>query len=342
MSSKAIQLYQNKDPENSLKIISIEVPDPSPEEMQISVEYSGINFAEILARRGIYPEAPALPFIPGYEVLGRVTKTGSNVTSFTVGDRIVSGIRFGGYANCVNVKSYHAYKIPDDLDPAIALALVTQGVTAWIASREVTHIYPDDIVLIQSAGGGVGNLLVQLAKHNGAVVLGTTSSQNKLDQLSSIGVDVPLNNSSSNYFREISEFLGSNRRLDVVFDSMGGWHFKHAFRLLGAGGRMVSFGYAEALKYKSRLRFLKMLFDYGKFRPITFLAKSQSVCGVNILKLLDYKSERIVHAYGKMLELALAGKITPLIHRTYPAEEVHEAHNEMESRRAQGKIIIGW
>ena len=209
MKSKAIQLYQLGVAEKAFRFIEIEVPNPDETEIQIEVEFSGINFAEVLARRGLYPEAPKTPYVPGYEVVGKVIKIGNDQTIFKVGDRVAAGVRFGGYSSCVNAKIIHAYQIPSDLEAGIALALVTQGSTAWLATNQAIQIYENDIVLVQAAAGGVGSLITQLAKLKGATVIGTASTEEKLQYLTTIGVDHKINYKKPNYFKEISNILGA-------------------------------------------------------------------------------------------------------------------------------------
>src|SRR5262245_17969450 len=266
-----------------------ETPPPAPRagEVRVATEMSGVNFADVMARLGLYQDAPPLPFVPGYEVVGRIEAIGEGVADLREGQRVLAFTRFGGYASTAVASARVTVPVSDQADAAAFTALATQGSTAYYCAHELVQLHPGDHVLIQAAAGGVGSALVQMAKHAGCVVYGTAGSRRKIEFLASLGVDHPMPYREVDFAREFLE-RSNGRRADVVFDSLGGSAFKKGLALLASGGRMVCIGAASmAGRSPSILRAMRVAAQFGFLHPIPLMTRSKSVLGVNMLRIAD-------------------------------------------------------
>ncbi len=327
---------------------SISDPQPNPTQVILDVEASGLNFADVLARQGSYPDCPPLPAIIGYEAVGRIRSLGLEATRngrLKVGTRVVAFTRFGGYASRIAVSEFAAVEIPDDWDAATATSLATQGCTAYVAAEEMVRIQRGDLVLVQAAAGGVGSLLVQLAKRRGAIVFGTAGSEAKLEMLRKHGVDYPINYRTQEFdgaIREILKKRGENG-IDIVFDSLGGSHVKRGMSLLRAGGRMLCFGAANlAGDRKNPLRVLKTVAGFGLIHHISLMTSSRSVLGLNMLRIADQRPSVLARALHEIVQLAKRGEIKPWPAKSFPVSEIAQAHELLASRDSAGKIAVLW
>lgn len=320
-----------------------EIPErtPSGNEVLIEVEASGLNFADVMARQGLYGDAPPLPSILGYEVVGRIAGVGSEVRdtkTLRVGARVLAFTRFGGYSSHVVTSENAVVAIPDSMDAVEATALATQGCTAWYCAEEMVRIFPGDRVLVQAAAGGVGSLLVQLAKRRGATVYGTAGSNEKLERLKEIGLDVGVNYREQEFEKVVP------RGMDVIFDSLGGSAVAKGTKLLRAGGRMVCFGAAEMSgDRKNPLRILKTVVGFGlPLAPISMMMNSRCFIGVNMLKVGDEKPEVLKRCMTEVVALASRGELKTLATRRFPVAEIAAAHDLLGSRGSMGKVALIW
>lgn len=333
---EAIYIIKNGTPEAAFERRSLKLDSPGELEALIEVEAFGLNFADVLARRGLYRDCPPLPAVVGYEVVGKVTEVGKEVNNIKVGDRVIAFTRFGGYASHVVTDARGAAKIPDDYPVGKALALGVQYTTAYFCAEMAATVYQGDTVLIQAAAGGVGTALVQLCKLKGCKIYGTAGSDKKLEFLKNQGVDVPINYRNQDFSEVINE------KIDVAFDSVGGSTYKKSFKLLGEGGRMVFYGAAsqtEAGNFFSKIRFA---LSFGFYHPVQFIMNSKSVAGVNMLRIADFKRELLQHAIEQVVKLAAEGKVDPHVGGLYPIDQLNEAHSALENRGTMGKIGILW
>lgn len=339
---QAIFLCTRGAPERAFAMRDLPSPPLAAHDIRIHVEASGLNFADVLARLGLYPEAPPLPCILGYEVVGRVVERGASSSLFQVGERVVAFTRFGGYASEVVVPERNAVAIAEQMDAAVAAALGTQGTTAWFCAHAMVNLQAGDHVLIQAAAGGVGTILVQLARRCGCVVYGTTGSEEKIDYLLKQGVDYPIHSRTQDFYHFIKTQRGQ-AGLDVVFDSLGGRALRQGFKLLAPGGRMVSYGVATmAGETRSVLRSLTTLLASGVYHPLQLLTRSRSIIGVNMLQIADARPEWLRSSMQQIVKLAQTGEIRPHAGAVFPATQIAEAHAFLGSRRSQGKVILRW
>jgi NADPH2:quinone reductase len=339
---RAIVLRRYGSPREAFAMEERPEPVPAGGQVRIAVEAFGLNYADVSARQGTYRDAPPIPCVIGYEVVGRVDALGPGVTRVTAGQRVAALTRFGGYATSAVTDARALLPIPDDLDAGIAAAIPTQGGTAYFCAEEMVRLHAGDHVLVQAAAGGVGTVLVQLAKRRGCVVYGTAGSDEKLAYLRELGVDHPINYRREDFADAVRRLRGAGG-LDVVFDSLGGSAVRKGIGLLAAGGRMVCFGAAErdagALQVLRDARFAA---SFGFIHPIPLLMNSKSLLGVNMLRLSDDRPdvlERVLRAVG---ELVLQGEVRPTVGGRFPASQIADAHELLSGRGSTGKIVVTW
>lgn len=339
---KAAVLIRNGDAANAFEIRQVERPVPQSGDVCIHVEAFGLNFADVMARQGLYREAPPLPSILGYDLVGTVVETGSEADQHWVGKRVAAMARFGAYAEYCVTRVTGIVEVPDNMGAAEACAIGTQYTTAWYAAFQATSMHPGERVLIHAAAGGVGTALTQLALWKGCEIYGTAGSDEKIEQLRDMGVHHPINYRETNYEDSIRKKLGE-ARLDITFNAIAGSTFKKDRRLLGAGGRLVLYGAAERAGMKGgKLATLRLLWKMGLVIPLLCMAKSQSIVGVNMLKIGDHKPERISEGLKRLMELHKEGVIAPRSGGLYPVEELAEAHRALEERQTTGKLAVHW
>jgi NADPH:quinone reductase-like Zn-dependent oxidoreductase len=219
-----------------------EAPDPDAAvgEVRIRVAAAGINFADILARMGLYPDAPQPPAVVGYEVSGTVDQVGSGVDGLAEGSRVAALTRFGGYSDTVVVPANQVIPIGDGLSLEKAAALPVNYLTAWVMLVWLGNVRRGDRVLVHAVAGGVGQAALQICRHFGAEVLGTASG-GKHERLRQLGVTHPIDYRSQDFEEEVERVTGG-RGVDIALDAVGGESFKKSYRCLAPLGRLVVFG----------------------------------------------------------------------------------------------------
>jgi NADPH:quinone reductase-like Zn-dependent oxidoreductase len=339
---KAIYLIRYGDPSEAFTIRESDLPSPAPNKVLIKVDFFGLNFADVMARRGLYKAAPPIPSVLGYEVAGTIVGKGKEVTEFHTGQNVVAFTRFGGYAEYVTTDWRAVSPVPEAVKMEEAVALPTQYGTAYYCAYDVANIKEGEHVLIHAAAGGVGIALTQLAKRRKGVVYGTVSSDRKFDVLKQQGVDFPINYLEENYVDKILRIRGE-KKLDVVFNPIGGKSFKQDRKLLSSGGRLIGYGASDRLNRKKNwLATGKLLFDFGFLHPVGLLASSITVAGVNMLRLADQKPEILQRCLQQVVKLTENNELKPVVGGLFPAEKIAEAHEKLENRSSVGKIVMKW
>lgn len=317
-----------------------ERPEPAPGEgeVRIRVRAAGVNFADILARTGIYPDAPQPPMVVGYEVAGVVDAVGRGVTTVHPGDRVVALTRFGGYADVVSVPAVHVYRFPERLSDAEAAAVPVTYLTAAIALHRMACLNAGDVVLIHNAGGGVGIAATQLARLRRATVIGAASAA-KHDALRSFGVEHTIDSRHANVRKEV-ERITHGRGADVVLDSIGGRSFGESYRMLAPLGRLVMLGLSSmAGPERSRWRMLRAWWAMKPFDPLSMINRNRGVFGLHLGHLWDERARLQPLMDLLMTELG-AGRLSPVVARTFPLERAADAHRFIESRANIGKVVL--
>jgi NADPH2:quinone reductase len=317
-----------------------ETPTPGPGQVLIKVSHSGINFADIVARNGLYDEAPKPPCVIGYDVSGTVQAVGEGVIDLVEGSRVFALTRFCGYASNVVVPRSSVAAVPVNVNMEEATALATQACTAYHCSMELTQLHPGDVVLVQAAAGGVGSMIVQMAKQCGCFVYGTASSS-KQSFLKELGVDHAIDYTREDFAKVIQ--AGPHKKVDVVFDNLGGREFKKAMSLIGPCGKMICYGATEQIKAATnKLNLLSLAYGFGLFSPIPMLMQSRSILMVNMLVLADNKPGLFQHHLEAVASLAANGKIVPHVSKVFPFTDIALAHEFVESRQSTGKVALHW
>lgn len=339
---KAAVLTKIGNTSDVFKIQEVTKPIPKDHEILIKVSTFGLNYADVMARKGIYAAAPPLPSILGYEAVGTVSAVGKKVTHFKEGDRVLGFARFGAYAEYCAVNAVAAIQIPHSLPDAEATALATQYCTALYMANWKANIRKGESLLIHAAAGGVGHALIQIAKAKGCNIIATAGSPEKIEYLKTLGVDLAINYTTKNFSYEIENQLGP-RSVDVVFDPIGGTNHKLNRKLLAIGGRMIMFGISSFSKKKgTKFDQLQLAAQFGILSPLTFLINSITISGVNMLHIAEQKPEII----GALLEEALKGYekgyFHPKIGLETGIENLFEAHQKLANRNTIGKVSIHW
>ena len=338
---KAVYLVKYGPAETAFEIREMKKPEPDSNQVLIKVEAFGLNFADIAARYGKYRGAPPLPSLLGYDVVGTVEKFGANVESLNLGDRVSALTLFGGYAEYSLAEKGVVHKIPKAVPSGVAVALATQSCAAYYLSNRLTNIQENEKILIHAAAGGVGTALIQLALHKKCIVFGTCSSHEKIKYLKENGVHHPINHTETDFAKTIRKLIG-DKGLDVVFNPIGGKSLKQGYRLLGAGGRLASYGVSSLNSKKNIFGKLKDLWQFGIYPPVQFLSNSKGIIGMNMLKIAEKKPEKIAKVMQKVIQLYEEGILKPHVGGEYPIDRLVEAHKFLESRKSMGKIVVKW
>jgi NADPH:quinone reductase-like Zn-dependent oxidoreductase len=322
-----------------LSVRDVPTPAPGPGEVRIAVRASGVNFADILARVGLYPDAPKPPVVVGYEVAGVVDAVGSGVTRVHDGDRVVALSQFGGYSTHVVVPHEFVFAIPRQMSDADAAAIPVNYVTAMLALYKLANVGPGETVLIHGAGGGVGIAATQLARLRRATIIGTASAS-KHDALRAFGVDHAIDYRVADVAREVRRLTGE-RGVDVVLDAIGGRSFDISYRLLAPLGRLVVYGVSSIApgERRSWLHAARTMMQMPTFRPLSLINDNRGVFGLNLGHLWGERRQ-LAAALQQLLREAEAGRLTPVVARTFPLERAADAHRFVQSRSNIGKVIL--
>jgi len=341
MQSKAYYLVQKGKADLAFALREYHINKPVGNEVQIKVEAFGLNYADVMARKGMYREAPPMPCVIGYEVVGTITAVGESVDPSRLHQRVVAFCRFGGYAQHVNTPENAAIPI-GDMPAEEAMVLCTQGVTAYYMACYQAPIHAGDHVLIHAAAGGVGTVLIQLAVHQGATVFAKVGDPSKIALTQKLGAQHSICYTQTDYPQEIKQLLNGNT-LDVIYNPVGGSTFKQDFNLLRPGGRMVLFGGSELGSGKwglfSTLNFLRRM---GAILPIGLLMSSRSILGVNMLKIADHRPDVMSHCLNEVVQLYRQGVIVPQVGGTFHHAELPTAHALLENGKTTGKLTVFW
>ena len=282
-----------------------------------------------------------MPAVVGYEVVGKVVATGNTESEKLIGSRVIAFCRFGGYAKHVVTTANAVIPVKDEPIGEL-MALCTQGVTAYYMASYLTPVREGDNVLVHAAAGGVGTILIQLAKHQGANVLAKVGSDEKVKRVLDLGADHAINYRKAPYEIEIKKRL-MGEQLDVSFNPAAGSTFKKDFKLMGAGARMILFGGSEMSSSGpgifGKLNFLRKM---GLVIPAFLMMRSKNILGVNMLEIADNKPQVLRSCLESVLKLYQDGIVKPQIGGTYSGSELPKAHSDMETGQTMGKLVVCW
>ena len=316
-----------------------EAPEPRVTQggVRIRVHAAGINFSDLLARQGLYPDAPKPPCTVGYEVAGAVDAVGDGVTSFRPGDLVVATTKFGGQSELVVAPASAVFPLPPGWTFEQGAAFPVVYLTAHHMLVRVAAVQRGETVLVHAAAGGVGLAVAELGRILGFRVLGLASAS-KYDVLREFGVE-PLDGRDPRWYEAVR--AAAPRGVDVVLDAVGGDSWRHGYRLLAPAGRLICYG-ASALSEGPRRNLLKILWQvlrFPRFGPLALMNDNRSVAGVNLGHLWNNR-ELVEPQVQALLECARAGKLTPRVDRAFPLAEAAAAHRYIHERRNVGKVVL--
>lgn len=308
-------------------------PHAGPGQVRIEVSAAGINFADVMARMGLYPDAPKPPCVVGYEVAGTVLEVGDGAGEVTPGDRVMAATEFNGYADQVVVPAADVIAMPERMSFEEAAAVPIAYATAWSALIGHGNLQRGERVLIHAAAGGVGIAATQIAKRHGAEVYGTASAS-KHGAITEIGVDHPIDYRTGGWERNLPNF-------DLVMDAIGGKSFRTSYGLLRPGGRLVAYG-ASAVVSGSRRNLvaaLRALRGMPRFKLIPQMHDSKSVIGLNMLT--EWRERGSIEHWARPLRALLDdGTIKPVVGGTFDFDHAGDAHEMLVQRRNVGKVVL--
>jgi NADPH:quinone reductase-like Zn-dependent oxidoreductase len=314
-------------------------PVPAPGEVLIRVKAAGLNFADILARQGLYPDGPPKPCVMGYEVSGVIEGVGEGIDPGIVGEPVIAMTRFGGQAELVCVPDAQVFEKPAELSFEQGAALPVNYLTAWALIVTMGGLRADESILIHNAGGGVGLAALEIARHIGAKTFGTASS-GKHEFLRERGLDHPIDYRDQDWLPVLME-LTDGRGVELIIDPLGGNSWKQSYRALRRTGRMGVFGMsvASASGIKGKLKALKAVVSMPRYNPLGLMNRNKGVFGLNLGHMWG-EGEKVASWTREIMRGVQQGWIRPHVDRTFSFDEIADAHRYIEARKNIGKIIL--
>lgn len=318
-----------------------EAPDPTPGagEVRIRVEACGINFADLMARMGLYPDAPKIPCVVGYEVAGRIDALGEGVTAFQVGQAVLALTHFGGYSDVVCVPTISVFPRPTQMSAQVGAGMLVNYVTAYQLLIVMGSLKQGDRVVIQSAAGGVGLAALDLCRLYGAETIGIASAA-KHAYLRSRGLDHAIDSRGTDVAGEIRQ-ISNGKGVQIILDSQGGPSWRRSYSLLAPTGRLVSFGVSSLAAGDSRSLWslLRLVLTMPRFTPLRLMDDNRGILGVNVGHL--WHRPDLVRGWAEQLLTWYAeGKIAPQIDCSFPFVQAPAAHQYLHDRKAIGKVLL--
>jgi NADPH:quinone reductase-like Zn-dependent oxidoreductase len=324
-----------------LKMIEEDAPEPRSGEVRIKVLTTGVAFADVLMRYGMYPNVPPLPFSPGYDIVGEVEKAGAGVNDFAPGDTVAALIMFGGYSRYLCVPASELTRVPTGVDPAEAVSLVLNYVTAQQMIHRIAQSQPGQAVLIHGAAGGVGTATLELGKLAGLKMFGT-ASRSKHDLVAALG-GIPIDYKSDDFVRRVFEMTG-NAGVDAAFDAVGGSNWWRSYKTLRSGGKvpggkLIGYGMSSVIE-NGRPSKLRGAASFALLGLLGILPDGKSARWYSVTtekkKHPGWFREDLAHLLGLLQER----KVRPLVSERLPLHEATRAHELIEHARVTGKIVL--
>ena len=318
-----------------------EAPDPraGKGEVVVQVKAAGLNFADILARQGLYPDGPKKPCVMGYEVAGVIEAVGEDVDRNLIGNAVVAMTRFRGQAEKVAVPANQLFAKPESLSFEEAAAIPTNYLTAYALLFVMGSLHAGESVLIHNAGGGVGLAAIDIARKIGATTYGTASPA-KHEFLRERGLDYAIDYRNQDWLPVLKQLTGG-RGVDLVTDPIGGSHWKKSYAALRHTGRLGMFGVsaASANGLKGKLKLIKAAVQMPRFHPLGLLNKNRGVFGLN-LGHMWHEPEKVATWMKAILDGVSEGWVRPHVDKAFPFAQAGDAHSYMEARKNIGKVVL--
>ena len=328
------------------RLVIEEHPDliPGPDEVLIDVAAIGVNYADCVTRMGLYASAKhyvGYPITPGFEVAGTVRGTGPAVKDIETGTKVLAVTRFNGYATQLLVSRNQVFGLPEGLSAETAAGLPTVSLTAWFALFELAHPHAGDTLLVHSAAGGVGSMLVQLGKIAGCRVAGVVGAAHKVGAVTELGADLVIDKSTQDLWAEAERYAPQG--YDVILDANGVATLKQSYRHLAPVGKLVVYGFHSMLQTRGGVpRRLGLAWDYlrtPRFSPFDLTTRNRSVLGFNLSFLFDHTA-LLQHGLQQIRGWVDEGRLQPPAVTCYPFDDVARAHRDLESGQTVGKLVL--
>lgn len=336
---RAIWITRHGGPE-VLEVRESADPDPGPGQVRVRVQAAGLNFAEVMARLGLYPDAPKLPCVVGYEAAGVVDALGPGVAAPVAGTRVLALVRFGAHADVLSVPVDQVVPMPEGMSFEEAAALPVNYVTAYHMLFRVAALRPGDRVLVHMAAGGVGIAVLQLCRTVPDVVTYGTASASKHDIIRTEGCQNPIDYRTTDYAEAVRTLTGG-AGVDLVLDPLGGRDWLKGYGLLRPAGRLVAYGFANLAtgERRSVFRVAQQGLSIPRFSPVRLMNENRSIAGVNIGHLWNERA-MLQEEISALIDLYRQGKIKPRIDSKFPFERAADAHRRIQDRRNVGKVLL--
>jgi NADPH:quinone reductase-like Zn-dependent oxidoreductase len=315
-----------------LKLVEDDLPTPAPGQVRVQNLASGVAYADVLMRHGLYPKAPPFPFAPGYDIIGDIDALGPGVTQFSLGQRVAALTMVGGYAQYTLVPAAHLVPVPDQLDPAEAVSLVLNYVTAYQMLHRIANLREGHRLLIHGAAGGVGTAALQLGKICGLIMFGTASKP-KHELVSSLGA-TPIDYRSENFVERIAQLAPGG--VDCVLDPIGGKNWLSSYRCLRSGGSLACYGASSAVVEGK----LSAGLGFATLALLKLIPGGKRAFWYNITTLRDSHPEWFREDLSKLFNLLATRKIQPVIAAKLPLREAARANEMLEKAQVSGKIVL--
>jgi NADPH2:quinone reductase len=307
-----------------IEVVDRDAPDPGEGEVRIEVQAAGVNFADIMQRRGHYQGGPEPTYVPGMEVAGEIDAVGEGVDR-EEGERVVSLVGQGGYAEYAIGDAEGLFDVPESMSFEEAAGFPVQFLTAHNVLHEWGELAEGERVLIHAAAGGVGTAAVQIAREAGAETFGTASTQEKLELASDLGLDHPIDYTEEDFAERVNE-LTDGEGVDLVLDGIGGDTSQQSLDCLTHFGRMVSYGAASG--------------EPGHPDTATLLFNNFRVIGYHLGQGMARDPQRVMQAVGPLTELLTEGTLEVIVGETFDLADAAEAHAHIENRESTGKVVL--
>ena len=315
-------------------------PEPGPGQVRVRVRAAGLNFAEIMARLGLYPDAPKPPCVLGYEAAGVVDAVGRGVSAPAPGTNVLALTRFGAQAEALCLPAAQAVPMPEGMTFEEGAALPVNYLTAFHALFRVAALRPGETVLVHMAAGGVGIAVLQLCRTVPDVVTFGTASAAKHAAIRAEGCDFPIDYHTADYEQEVRH-LTKGKGVDVVLDPLGGNDWRKGYRLLRPAGRLIAYGFANLAtgERRSVWKSARVAVGVPIFTPIGLMNDNRAIAGVNMGHLWN-ELDILTPELKALLELHGKRAVRPHVDSVFRFEQAAEAHRRIQSRQNVGKVVL--
>ncbi|MGZ4636580.1 NAD(P)H-quinone oxidoreductase [Oryzihumus sp.] len=311
---------------DALVLADVPDPEPGPGEVLVEVAAAGINRADLQQRIGVYPPPPGAPEYPGLEVSGTVAAVGSEVTGWSVGDQVCALLAGGGYAEKVAVPSGQLLPVPSGVSLVEAAALPEVVCTVWSNVFMTANLLPGQTLLVHGGSSGIGTMAIQLAREIGAHVAVTAGSSDKLEACQALGAEILVNYKDQDFVEELDRATAGHGA-DVILDNMGAKYLARNVQALATNGRLVIIGFQGGVKAELDLSVL--------------MRKRAAVISTGLrARPVEEKAAIVAAVREHVWPLVEAGRVKPVVHRTFPLAQAPDAHRELDAGTHIGKVLL--